>query len=1238
MILIPFIVLLALLASFAFRSSAVTETDFDSLPAVYVATTSRGTGDGSSPENAMGNAADYQSGYPTGSDGKLIPQLGKTALYRGYSALKNTGGTLVVCDELVLNWSNAKRTGTPSEYYFGEESNANSYRITSVYGGTDFRDTGAKLVLDSTDNPSLGIRFNNTVLIDNITIDYKYKDGNEWYGANKKVNTENTVLLAFLGKSSVIGEGVKVNSVPSSGAEAGCLPSLIAGDRYRSLSSTDLTVKSGSWYMVIAGSHGMTKDYPGNVTNAKLTVTGGRIKYVIGEGGLDTPHGIYSYSEYVDITIGEGAKVDYADGSPANYAAANKKITYDVNALKYGNVKSFISITPTGELKEEEDDFDTLPAVFIASAPRGRGDGSSPENAMGNAADYDDLLADADRRKSAYLKNALRLGFDSLKSTGGTVVVCGELTVDCADAFRSTPAEFNVQAAKTDLPFKLTSVYDGIDYAEKSGAKLILDQDACQSLNLIFRSRVTIENLTIDYVHSSGNDWYKNEKATMFIMFDGMKSVVGEGVTVNSIPVNGGYSGRYPTLIAGHRYADEDSTDLTVKSGTWDAVIAGSHGMGQGHPAHVLGDAKLTVLGGTVYNLYGESSAHPTYAAYTEVIGKTVVVIGKGANVRSADGSPVGERSSNKSITYDLTSINKYAIRNFENVTRTGEGEDHVFIDPDMYEYSLNDGDATITKLKHRSDVAALTVPEKINGYTVVKIGDNAFESCWSLTSVTLPKTVREIGEYAFTECHSLSEVILPSGLMNIGYNAFYSCYSLKNVTIPDSVTTIGSSAFAGCTNLENVTIPDSVTEIGQGAFARCVSLKEVSLPYSVKKISNSMYSGCWGLTEVRIPDTVNSIGEYAFGNCTGITSVTIPRSVNSISSTAFSECPSLSNITVEQGNSSYHSAGNCLIATASKRLVLGCKNSVIPNDGSVTSIGDNAFYQASALTQIDLPENLTSIGESAFYYCTGLKEIVLPETLKSIGNSAFANCSGIKSLVIPESVLTLGGSAFCYCTALTEVVLPENLTEIGHGLFFQCTALEEIDIPSGVTAIGYGAFEGCSKLAHVKLPKGLTLIENNAFSGCGSLTEITVPDGVKQIGQYAFSNCGNLQTITIPQSVTSIHWSAFSGSDKLVIRGIKGSYAETFAQNRGIPFEKLPLYGDADDDGTVSALDVVRLKRYFAEYDHTTEKSTVTIAPGADANGDGRITALDVVRLKKYLASRDSETGNSPVPLGKWE
>ena len=156
--------------------------------------------------------------------------------------------------------------------------------------------------------------------------------------------------------------------------------------------------------------------------------------------------------------------------------------------------------------------------------------------------------------------------------------------------------------------------------------------------------------------------------------------------------------------------------------------------------------------------------------------------------------------------------------------------------------------------------------------------------------------------------------------------------------------------------------------------------------------------------TVVVIPETyeglpVTSIRDISFEGCTSLTSVTIPASVTSIWPTAFTSCPSLERLTVVPGNPVYHSAGNCIIETATGTLIQGCNNSVIPTDGSVTSIGDYAFSYCTSLASVTIPNSVTSIGSYAFYECISLTSIAIPDSVTSIGGYAFGKCISLRSV-----------------------------------------------------------------------------------------------------------------------------------------------------------------------------------------------------------------------------------------------
>ena len=342
-------------------------------------------------------------------------------------------------------------------------------------------------------------------------------------------------------------------------------------------------------------------------------------------------------------------------------------------------------------------------------------------------------------------------------------------------------------------------------------------------------------------------------------------------------------------------------------------------------------------------------------------------------------------------------------------------------------------------------------------GNSVTSIGDYAFVGCSGLTSVTIPDSVTSIGDYTFYGCSGLTSVTIGNSVTSIGVGVFAECTGLKSVTIGNNVTSIGEYAFYGCTGLASVIIPDSVTSIGESAFRDCSSLENITIPFvgasetaskgydqvfgyifgyttrdyssqsvsgatfqyygnskdyyyyipsSIKSVTitrgiipNRAFNNCSGLTSVTIGKGVTSIGVYAFSGCKGLTSITIPDGVTSIGESAFAYCTGLVNIMVADGNTKYYSDGNCLIDTTSKTLILGCNTSVIPNDGSVTSIGGSAFRGCTGLANITIPDGVTSIGGSAFSGCTGLTSITIPDGVTSIGVEAFSGCTGLTSI-----------------------------------------------------------------------------------------------------------------------------------------------------------------------------------------------------------------------------------------------
>lgn len=223
-------------------------------------------------------------------------------------------------------------------------------------------------------------------------------------------------------------------------------------------------------------------------------------------------------------------------------------------------------------------------------------------------------------------------------------------------------------------------------------------------------------------------------------------------------------------------------------------------------------------------------------------------------------------------INYALAVNKKLLIFIFMLVTSIGTiFADRVKIGDLYYSLDATKRTAMVTYQDHWSPtnyagLIAANIPDTVDyneqKYCVTSIGESAFMSCSSLTSVTIPNSVISIAELnAFYTCPKLTSVIVGSG--NPIYDSRNNCNAIietasnalilgcQSTVIPNSVTSIGDFAFASCEGLTSLTIPNGVISIGIGAFNWCPNLTSVIIPNSVTCIGISAFDLCKGLTNI---------------------------------------------------------------------------------------------------------------------------------------------------------------------------------------------------------------------------------------------------------------------------------------------------------------------------------------------------------------------------------------------------
>ena len=210
------------------------------------------------------------------------------------------------------------------------------------------------------------------------------------------------------------------------------------------------------------------------------------------------------------------------------------------------------------------------------------------------------------------------------------------------------------------------------------------------------------------------------------------------------------------------------------------------------------------------------------------------------------------------------------------------------------YTYSVK-SDGTVTITKYNGSGGAITLPQTLGGKTVTEVGSNVFfklSANKTVTSITVPSTVKQIDASAFRGCQVLTSITLPNSVTSIGNYAFMNCTALTTITIPASVTSLSKSAFDGCTKLTsiNVNASNSTYASYDGAVYNKAKTQiicypqgktSIELPGTMATVPADVFES--GISSVKLNEGTTTIKFWAFIKCGSMKSITIPKSVTSI-------------------------------------------------------------------------------------------------------------------------------------------------------------------------------------------------------------------------------------------------------------------------------------------------------------------------------------------------------------------
>ncbi len=451
--------------------------------------------------------------------------------------------------------------------------------------------------------------------------------------------------------------------------------------------------------------------------------------------------------------------------------------------------------------------------------------------------------------------------------------------------------------------------------------------------------------------------------------------------------------------------------------------------------------------------------------------------------------------------------------------------------------YSVKGEDDSITSVK-----IPRIYNDGLHGWLPVEfIDSDAFSHYEYLTTAIWFDSIREIGGFAFEECTRLSTFTLNEGLSVINVYAFYGCSTITSLSMPSTLRIIDEDAFDGCTNVSSLSLNEGLLTISHYAFYNLSKVTSLSLPSTlVGEIGEYAFSYIQ-MTSVTIPKGVTTLGYACFYQCTKLATVTFATgsALKSIEGSAFNRTA----ITTISLPNSVTSIGNYAFYICSKLATV-----TLPD--SLTTLGNSVFYDCSALTAVTIPKGLTSIPANTFYGCAKLAAVTIYNGITSIGDTAFYGCSSLTTLTIPNSVTSIGKSALSGCSKLATLSIPfvgktaatTTASEYIIGYIFGAsgatnnssyvpTTLKTIYVTND-TSINANAFNGCANLTHLYINKGVTSIGQNAFNGCTALVELSLPFvGTSKtettncyLGYFFGQTSASSTTTSVPSTLKTVH------------------------------------------------------------------------------------------------------------------
>lgn len=418
------------------------------------------------------------------------------------------------------------------------------------------------------------------------------------------------------------------------------------------------------------------------------------------------------------------------------------------------------------------------------------------------------------------------------------------------------------------------------------------------------------------------------------------------------------------------------------------------------------------------------------------------------------------------------------------------------------------------------ADVTDLVIPSTVryNGvtYAVVALYDNRYNQN-KVRTLTLPRTLRHINDGGLSYYRAITDLEIPANVERMGENIVYNCPQLQRIKVNAEVPpTLGS--------LDN----NSYYEDGYRTYhyIRIVIPRESFHAYRLVNAWNTDYNvligGDEGITvstgKIAAGDLGHVVVEEA-GYLQEVNKLIIEGELNADDWSKIKQMTNLTELDLSKA----------LIDEIPSNAFSGrwaIDKVVLPP--TLKKIGSFAF-QGTALTSVNIPDNVETIKECAFSQVRQLQEVHLPDSLTSLGNYAFAECRSLRTVKIPTKLKTIPDYTFQNCRSLQSVELHDSITAFEDYSFDNCD-LREITLPKSTTWVGGSAFKGNANLSKVTLNEGLVDIWTYAFQNT-AIDTLNCPSTLRNIYSNAFRDCTNLRQINLNEGLTRIESGALANN-----------------------------------------------------------------------------------------------------------